>query len=57
MITQAQFDMDPSLIPLLLESIPDRGPRDPEDDHSQNTEERDDMTDEEREEWIYERDH
>ena len=36
------------------EYIPDRGPRDPEDDHSQNTEERDDPTEEEREESLNE---
>ena len=33
----------------------DRGPRDHEDDHSQTTDERDEPTYEEREEWIAER--
>ena len=36
------------------EYIPDRGPRDPEDDHSQNTEQREDPTEEEREESLNE---
>ena len=31
-----------------MNETPDRGPRDPEDDHSQNTQEREDPTEEER---------
>ena len=33
----------------------ERGPRHEDDDHSQSTNERDEPTDEEREEWIRER--
>ena len=35
-----------------MNETPDRGPRDPEDDHSQNTEQRDDPTEEERDESL-----
>ena len=37
-----------------MNETPDRGPRDPEDDHSQNTEQREDPTEEERAESLKE---
>ena len=37
-----------------MNETPDRGPRDPEDDHSQNTEQREDPTEEERAESLNE---
>ena len=37
-----------------MNETPDRGPRDPEDDHSQNTEQRDDPTEKERDESLKE---